>query len=278
MSIEYSEYSTSRSDRASAFRDFNVPQNYHKYLEPYIFQPWAERLIGFARLEVGHTVLDVASGTGAVARAAARRVGVFGRVVASDISPAMVAAIVNYGSDGAPIETLECPATRLSVQDHSFDRVLCQQGLPFIPDRIGAIHEMRRAVRDGGVVCVVVFACEHRCEPFETYLEVLRDRGISPPFPNAYDTNSYVMSESDVMGVFEKAGFSEIDVCTEQIEISWPDAGTAAAGISGTPFGAVISRLEASFQQDVVEEIAKRFGSNKPVTRISKSVLARAVA
>ncbi|MGO9480182.1 MAG: class I SAM-dependent methyltransferase [Candidatus Kryptoniota bacterium] len=275
MSIEHG---ASTTDRASAFADINVTQSYRKYLEPYIFQPWAERLVDFARLEAGHTVLDVASGTGVVARAAARIVGASGRIVASDISPVMVAEIANHGSDGAPIDVLLCSAADLRVEDHSFDRVMCQQGLPFIPDRASAVSEMRRAVRSGGMVVVAVFLCGHRCEPFETYLEVLRDHGVEPPFPNAYDTNSYVMSEDDVRGIFEKAGFRETDVCTEQIEVSWPDAGSATVGLFGTPFGAAVSKLEPSAARQVVEEIAKRFGGSEPVTRISKAVFTRAVA
>jgi len=270
------EYKTDRSGRASAFTDLNIPQNYHKYLEPYIFQPWAERLLDFADLKSGQTVLDVASGTGAVARAAARRLGPYGRVVASDISPVMVATIITHGSDGAPIDTLECQATSLTVQDHSFDMVLCQQGLPFIPERARAIREMRRAVRDGGVVCVAVFSCDFRCEPFETYLEILRDRGVPPPYPNAYDKNTYVMSEEDITNVFAEAGFSRIDVRTEQIGITWPNAEIAASGLFGTPFGAVVSKLDPFLNQQVIDEITNCFDGIKPVTRLSGSVLARA--
>jgi len=269
-------HTTSAAARSSAFEDASVPQNYRKYLEPHIFAPWAERLLDVAGIEAGQTVLDVACGTGAVTLAAARRIGPSGKVVASDISPAMLAMIVNPGSNGAPIETIECRATKLRVQDRSFDRVLCQHGLPFIPDRIGAIHEMQRVVRDGGVVCVAVFARGFRCEPFETYLEALRDRGVPPPFPGAYDRDSFVMSEEDVQDIFEKVGFSEIYVNTEELEVSWPDATTVASGLAGTPFGAAAAKL--GLLKEVSSEIAKRFSDKVPVSQMTKSVVARAVA
>ena len=271
------EFTITKDKRSFAFTDTNLPQNYHKYLEPYLFTPWAERLLDFASIQPGQSVLDVASGTGAVACAAIRRVAPSGRVTASDISPVMLAMIVNHDNNAAAIDTIHCPATNLKVSDHSFDRVLCQHGLPFIHNRVTALREMRRAAKYGGVVCVSVFTSSYRVEPFETYLEVLRDHGIAPPFSNAFDKSTYVMSENDVTDVFSRAGFSKIKVYTEQLEVSWPDAETVAAGLFGTPFGTVVTELEPFLRQHIVQTITVRFDGDRPVRRITKSILARAL-
>ena len=53
----------------------NVPDNYERYLVPNIFEPWARELIELAKLRPGDRVLDVACGTGIVARTAARKYG-----------------------------------------------------------------------------------------------------------------------------------------------------------------------------------------------------------
>jgi ubiquinone/menaquinone biosynthesis C-methylase UbiE len=93
------------------FGSGSVPDGYGEDLEPVIFRPWASRLIDFVGVRPGEAVLDVAAGTGVVARAAAARVGAGGRVIASDISSGMLAQVNReVGPDAAPIETLECSA------------------------------------------------------------------------------------------------------------------------------------------------------------------------
>lgn len=115
------------------FESASIPEAYRRFLQPAIFEPWAARLIDFVGLHEGQTVLDVASGTGAVARAAARTVGPRGRVIASDISTGMLTnvAIGAHPAD-APIELLESPATAIALSDAAVDVALCQQGFPFI--------------------------------------------------------------------------------------------------------------------------------------------------
>lgn len=108
--------------RASLFQSDSIAENYRHYLLPTVFEPWARLLVTTVAPQPGVTILDVASGTGAVARAAATAVGSTGRVIASDISTGMLAQ-VSIGADpsGAPIETLEAPATSIALDDDSVD-------------------------------------------------------------------------------------------------------------------------------------------------------------
>jgi SAM-dependent methyltransferase len=69
----------------------NVPENYERHLVPSIFAPWARDLIEAAALQPGARVLDIACGTGIVARTAPRTLGDAG-VVGLDLSAAMLAA------------------------------------------------------------------------------------------------------------------------------------------------------------------------------------------
>ncbi len=89
-----------------------------------VFAPWAEVLVDIVGAQAGAEVLDVASGTGVVSRrAAARLQGSSGRVVASDVSAAMLshAASVPAPAGIAPIEYLEASVTELPLDDRSFD-------------------------------------------------------------------------------------------------------------------------------------------------------------
>lgn len=134
----------------------NTSENYERYFVPAIAEPVAKELIETASLRPGEYVLDVACGTGVVARMAAERVGADGRVVGTDINPGMLAVARSVGSPGIPIEWREAPAEGLPFPDQTFDVVLCQLSLQFFPDKSGALKEMRRVLKTGDRVAINV--------------------------------------------------------------------------------------------------------------------------
>ncbi len=104
-------------------------------------------------------VLDVATGSGPVARCAARRIGASGQVVATDIAaPMLDVARAKPRVDGsASISYVQSAAAPLLVESDAFDLVTCQQSLQFFPDRLAALREMKRALRQGGQLAVAVW-------------------------------------------------------------------------------------------------------------------------
>src|SRR5262245_30922430 len=120
---------------------------------------WSRRLaspfLKFAGLKDGNRVLDVGSGTGALAFAVLHA-GPASRVVGIDPSPAYVAhARMTAGSVNATFE--EGDAQRLRFPDGSFDTALALLVINFIPDRAAAVREMARVTRPGGVVAAAVW-------------------------------------------------------------------------------------------------------------------------
>jgi ubiquinone/menaquinone biosynthesis C-methylase UbiE len=125
----------------------SVPENYERYLVPSIFRPWAEDLVKIAALRPGERVLDIACGTGIVARTAARKFDGSGSVVGLDLSAPMLAtARAAAAAEGMAVEWWEGSAVNLPLADAAFEVVFCQQGLQFFPDRVSALREMYRAV------------------------------------------------------------------------------------------------------------------------------------
>ena len=245
--------------RETAFAASSVPENYDARLAPVIFAPWAEELLRVVGVRPGDSVLDVASGTGVVARLASRHAGPDGRVVASDVSGPMLAHAATHGAapGDAPIEHLQASATELTVPDESFDVVLCQHGLPFFTDRPAALAEMRRVLRHGGVAGLSVWEAGARLHPFDDYVEALDAAGMQPPFPAAFQTSSYKMRADDLEAMLVDAGFSSVAVCVAEHTIVWPDAKALAAGILGTPFGPLAAGLTPERRAVLDRDVAR---------------------
>lgn len=128
---------------------------YEQLFVPALFAQWASPMVEIAQIAPGQHVLDVACGTGVAARAAADVVGDNGSVVGLDLNPAMLAVAARIRTD---IEWREGDATRLPFEAARFDAVLCQSALFFFPDPRGAIAEMARVLRPGGVLAVQTYA------------------------------------------------------------------------------------------------------------------------
>ncbi len=127
---------------------------YEEFFVPALFGAWAAPLCDRACLRQGKGVLDVACGTGVLARGAEKRVGPTGSVAGLDPSPGMLAVACRR----APlIEWHAGTAERLPFEDRSFDAVLCQFGLMFFEDRARGLREMWRVLRPGGRLVVAVW-------------------------------------------------------------------------------------------------------------------------
>lgn len=137
---------------AYALNQASFPQMYERHLVGPLFRPWALALLDEVNLREGERVLDVACGTGIVARLAQQRVGSAGRVAAVDVSAQMLE--VARGLSPA-VDWREGNACELPLRDgEAFDVVFCQQGLQFFADRPAAARHMRRALAPGGRLAV----------------------------------------------------------------------------------------------------------------------------
>jgi SAM-dependent methyltransferase len=126
---------------------------YEAHFVPALFAEWAPRLVQLAGVAPGQAVLDVACGTGIVARTVVAAQQGKGRVVGLDVNEAMldVARRVNPAIEWRPGD-----AACLPFPDGSFDVALCQMALMFFPDRLQALREMARVVGARGIVALAV--------------------------------------------------------------------------------------------------------------------------
>ncbi len=120
---------------------------------------WKAMTISQANVRPGQKVLDVASGTGDLALAFAKKVGKHGKVVMSDINAAMLARGRDRLIDqGYPVEAVVCDAEHLPFPDGEFDLVTVAFGLRNMTDKLAALKQMRRVLKPGGKLMVLEFS------------------------------------------------------------------------------------------------------------------------
>ena len=128
--------------------------SYEALFVPALFKQWAPLVLSSAKVMPGHRVLDVACGTGILAREAATRVGPSGYTAGLDIA----AGMLEVARSIAPaIDWKQGSADALPFSDQSFDAVVCQFGLMFFSDREQSLREMLRVLVPGGRLAVAVF-------------------------------------------------------------------------------------------------------------------------
>src|SRR5215471_4332234 len=125
---------------------------YERVLVGPLFRPFAEQLVSRVAPNRGDSVIDIACGTGIVARVARERLGPEARVVGVDVAPAMLAVARTVDPT---IDWREGNAVSLPVGDAEHFTVLtCHQGLQFMPDKLAAVRDMRRVLAPGGRVAI----------------------------------------------------------------------------------------------------------------------------
>lgn len=172
---------------------------YEAKFVPAIFAQWAEPLLDAAGVGAGHSVLDVACGTGVLARTAAARVGPTGRVVGLDLNEGMLAVARRVRPD---IEWRQGDAAGLPFGDDTFDVVLCQSALMFMPDPTQVLREMGRV---GDLVGVQVYDSLHDQAGYGPWISLVAKHAG----PDAVNLLSTYWVHGDLDGLarrFEDAG------------------------------------------------------------------------
>ncbi len=161
-------------------------------------------------------VLDVAAGAGGQTLVAAARVGPGGQVLATDISPAILAYAARSAVDAGltNVSTAELDGERLDVEPESFDAVISRVGLIYFPDQQGALAGMRRALRPGGRISAVVYSTADRSGFFSIPVGIIR-RLAALPAPVAGQPGPFSLGGPGVaQAALQTAGFRDVTVET----------------------------------------------------------------
>jgi len=185
-----------------------------------------ERMLDLAGVGAGGTVLDVAAGAGGQTLAAARRVGGTGRVLATDISPAiLVYAAARVTAAGlVNVATREMDGEDLSVEAGQYDAVISRVGLIYFPDQQRALAGMRRALRPGGRLAVIVYGPAEANGFFSVPVGIIRRRAQLPP-PALGQPGPFSLGAPGVLeAALHTAGFSDVRVEAIDAPLRMPSA------------------------------------------------------
>ena len=188
-----------------------------------LHRAWKAYTVAVANLKPGDRVLDLASGTGDLARAFARKVGDSGLVLHTDINEAMLrTGRDRLVDEGLVLPTLVCDAEQLPLKSNSFDLVSVAFGLRNMTHKDRALAEMCRVLRPGGRLLVLEFSqvAAPLRKPYDWYsLNLLPLMGKL--IANDADSYRYLAEsirmhppQAELKAMMQAAGFGHVDVHT----------------------------------------------------------------
>jgi ubiquinone/menaquinone biosynthesis C-methylase UbiE len=137
----------------------NAASIYEEQKVPAIFAPLADATLAVVPLLDNDQVIDLACGTGIVARKVRQKIGKSASVVGVDLNEGMISTAAGLADESArSCEWRVADVTQLPFEDHSFTIAFCQQGIQFFPDIVAALVEMKRVLRPHGRAAISVWA------------------------------------------------------------------------------------------------------------------------
>lgn len=235
--------------------DGSAPELYQRYLVPAITSIWAADLIDRAQLQPGEAVLDLACGTGVVARLAANQVA-DGRVVGLDLNDGMLAVARLQPTSGAPIEWRQGSALSLPFADGSFDVILCQLGLQFFPDRHLALREVGRVLAPAGRIALSVYSAIERTPAASSFADAL-DHCLAPGASHIKRGEHIFPTAIEVAALLAEAGFGDVETATVMKRITFPSVlDYVRFQLVATPMASLLADRSAADREAAIAAVA----------------------
>ena len=256
-----------------------IPQNYDRYLGPVIFEPYAEDLVSRLKGKTLERALEVACGTGIVTRRLRDVVPVGTEIVATDLNPDMFEFAKSKFSQGENVRWQQADASALPFPDASFDAVVCQFGLMFVPDKAAAMRESNRVLQSGGVFLFNVWD-SFEANPFAQIAHTTIASFFDRDPPKFYEIPFSLYDLKVVHETLLNASFEKIDSFLETRPCRSQSAKDFATGlVRGNPVG--VEAQERGVDPEnlidaVSKRLAERFGA-APFECTMRAIVWRAV-
>jgi ubiquinone/menaquinone biosynthesis C-methylase UbiE len=242
----------------------SIPENYDTGLGPVIFADVAVHVAAMVAAGNPHDVLETAAGTGIVSKQLRARLPPGSRLVVTDLNQPMLEVAKTKFAAGDRVEFGPADAQALPFADASFDRVVCQFGIMFYPDKPQSFREALRVLRPGGRYVFSIWD-SHQHNPFgrishETVARFFPDN--PPQFQRV--PFSYTLEEGK--NALVEAGFDDIVMSVWRLQKPVPDLSLLARGVvHGSPLIEQIRTRGGVDPADVQSALEAEFAAAFPM-------------
>jgi len=231
---------------------------YEALMVPALFGQWASKVADAAQIRPGQRVLDVACGTGILAREAVSRTGPSGFVAGVDPSPGML----EVAKQLAPaVEWRQGVAESLPFPDQSFDAVVSQFGLMFFSDRREALRQALRVLIPEGNLAVAVWDALDNIPAYAAEVALL-ERLAGRQAADALRAPFVLGDRQDLVTLFAEAGVASVEVTTDKGRAQFPSAGVMVeADLRGwlPVMGVVLSEEQIARVLEQAEQVLRPY-------------------
>jgi ubiquinone/menaquinone biosynthesis C-methylase UbiE len=234
----------------------NAAELYEDILVPTVFRPWATDLLELADLRHGERVLDVACGTGIVARLAAGQVGTAGEVTGLDLNAGMLRVARSLPAPpGAPMTWVEGSALAMPLPDASFDVVLCQQGFQFFPDQAAGLQELKRVLVPGGRVLLSIWEGE---TPYSSAMAAAVEKHVGLEPATTLRKSRACPDPETVRDLMMQTGLRDARTCARDLMRHLPAiARFVLRHLAATPVAGAIAALSEEGRAALADDVRK---------------------
>ena len=227
---------------------------YNGYMVPAIFERWSAALLESVAPQPGERILDLACGTGVVARMASPMVQPEGKVFGLDFNGAQ---IITARAMDSSIDWREGDAGFLPFDDQEFDLVVCQQGFQFFPDRVRAVKEVHRVLKAGGRVGITVWSSIEKSPGYLAIAHAL-GRTVGPSASGLLDELFAFPDPGEIGRMFADGGFPDAVVATPSIDAIFASAEEFTRAIA---VGSIMRRTQTQFSEEALDLMADSVAS-----------------
>ena len=225
-----------------------------------------EAMLAMAGIKDGHSVLDVAAGSGDQTLDVLQRIGPRGHVFATDLSEGVLQfARLNISRAGyANVTFRAADGEALDLQPATFDAAISRLGLMFFPDPEAGLRQMRRALKQGGRACVMVFGAPegNPCVAM-TMATALKHAGLPPRDPFAPGGLLSLGKPGLLDELFIKAGFRGVATTKVAAPFVLPSVDEYLAFLTSSagPVLQILGRLEKASRAAAWAEVRERLNT-----------------
>lgn len=257
-----------------------IPPVYDRHLGPVVFAPYADDLASRVKYGDAPRLLEVACGTGIVTARLLAMLPPRGRIVATDLNQAMLDHARGRLPADARLELRTADAQQLPFADASFDHYVCQFGIMFFPDKVGALREARRVLAPGGQVLVNTWG--PIADNSFARIGHATIGGFFPSDPPTFYLTPFGWhDQAAIRAAFAAAGFADVTIHVVDRATSAVSAKDLAIGVvRGNPITVAIQERLGDAHDRVIDAVAAelaREGGAAPWRSRLRALVVRAV-